>query len=145
MNTAEIVTGLVGVGGLGGIVGALIGRPKVRAEARRIDVESEAQLSRAAVETVEGLMGPLREEVAHLSSEVGAARQTIATQQQTIAEQQRTIALQNTQLAETRSEMTVLNRAFLALQDWVRDNGGDPQKILAAAGHPPGPAGFPLT
>lgn len=140
MSWGALVGAIIGTGGVAGIVGALVGRPKVRAEARKIEVEAEARLAQSAVETVEGLLVPVREEMAHLGAELAAARQTIATQQQTIAEQQRTIALQNTQLAETRSEMILLNRAFLALQDWVRAQGADPAQILADAGHPPSTA-----
>lgn len=137
--TAILVAGLTG-SGLGSALVALVGRPKMRADSAKV-----------MIETATDLLEPLREEVARLGqeahrlgSELAAARQTIATQQGTIAEQQRTIALQNTSLAETRSELVVLNRAFLALQDWVRANGGDPRQILAELGHPPGPAGIPI-
>ena len=138
--TAILVAGLTG-SGLGSALAALVGRPRMRADAAKV-----------ITDTATDLLEPLREEVtrlgqeAHrLSVELAAARQTIATQQGTIAEQQRTIALQNTSLAETRSELIVLNRAFLALQDWVRAQGADPREILAELGHPPGPGGLPIT
>jgi chromosome segregation ATPase len=150
VNPGEIVGLVAGSSVLTGYLTVMVttraNRQKVAAEADNLEADAASSL----VDTATRLLTPYREELAVLRAEVdqlrieaAANRETVAAQQITIAEQQKTIAIHVTSLAETRTQITLLERAFLALQDWIRDHDGDPAQILAAAGHPPGPAGFP--
>lgn len=142
-SSVEIVGAVAGSSVLGAVIGAIAARPKVRADAERSNAAAAAQLVQTATDAATDLLGPLVARIEALEAEAAANRQTILAQQATISEQGRTIALQNTSLAETRSRQIVLERGFAALQEWVKANGGDPNQILASAGHPPSPGAIP--
>ena len=137
MGWLELLGAIVGTGGVAGVVGALIGRPKVRAEAQKISADAAASIAQTAADTVEGLLGSLRQEIAALAAELSMARQTIATQQQTISEQQRTIGLHLTARTESDRRVRDLEIHVVRLEALVRALGGDPDELLRQAGHPP--------